>query len=83
MKVLVTGYTGQLGFDVIRELKARNIECIGTTRNEFSLTDTEKMQAFVKAYKPDAVIHCAAYMNLTYSPCLKAGDSWIQTILAY
>lgn len=61
MKVLVTGYTGQLGFDVIRELKARNIECIGTTRNEFSLTDTEKMQAFVKAYKPDVVIHCAAY----------------------
>jgi dTDP-4-dehydrorhamnose reductase len=64
VKVLVTGYTGQLGFDVIRELKARNIECIGTIRNEFSLTDTEKMQAFVKAYKPDAVIHCAAYMNV-------------------
>ena len=21
--------------------------------------------------------------GLTYSPCLKAGDSWIQTILAY
>lgn len=46
MKVLVTGYTGQLGFDVIRELKARNIECIGTTRNEFSLTDTEKNASF-------------------------------------
>ena len=61
MKVLVTGYTGQLGFDVIRELKTRNIECIGTTRNEFSLIDIEKMQAFVKAYKPDVVIHCAAY----------------------
>ena len=61
MKILVTGYTGQLGFDVIRELKSRNIECIGTTRNEFSLTDTEKMQAFVKTYKPDVVIHCAAY----------------------
>lgn len=61
MKILVTGYTGQLGFDVVCELKARNIECIGTTRNEFSLTDIEKMQAFVKAYKPDVVIHCAAY----------------------
>ena len=61
MEVLVTGYTGQLGFDVVHELKARNIECIGTTRNEFSLTDIEKMQAFVKAYKPDVVIHCAAY----------------------
>lgn len=61
MKVLVTGYTGQLGFDVVRELKARNIECIGTTRKEFSLTDTEKMRAFVREYKPDVVIHCAAY----------------------
>lgn len=64
MKVLVTGYTGQLGFDVVRELKARNIECIGTTRNEFSLTDMEKMQVFVKSYKPNVVIHCAAYMNV-------------------
>ena len=61
MKVLVTGYTGQLGFDVVCELKARNIECIGTTINEFSLIDTEKMQDFIKAYKPDVVIHCAAY----------------------
>ena len=26
MKILVTGYTGQLGFDVVRELKSRNIE---------------------------------------------------------
>ena len=67
MKVLVTGYTGQLGFDVIRELKTRNIECIGTTRNEFSLIDIEKMQAFVKAYKPDVVIHCAAYTCLLYT----------------
>lgn len=64
MKILVTGYTGQLGFDVVRELKARNIECIGTTRNEFSLTDMEKMQVFVKSYKPNVVIHCAAYMNV-------------------
>lgn len=61
MKILVTGYTGQLGFDVIRELKSRNIECIGTTRNEFSLTGTEKMKSFVREYKPDVVIHCAAY----------------------
>ena len=61
MKVLVTGYTGQLGFDVVRELKARNIECIGTTRNEFSLTDTERMKSFIGEYKPDVIIHCAAY----------------------
>ena len=61
MKVLVTGYTGQLGYDVVAELKRRNIECIGTTRQDFSLTDTEKMKSFVENYRPDAVIHCAAY----------------------
>lgn len=61
MKVLVTGYTGQLGYDVVAELKRRNIECIGTTRKDFSLTDTEKMKSFIEKYNPDAVIHCAAY----------------------
>lgn len=61
MKVLVTGYTGQLGYDVVAELRRRNIECIGTTRQDFSLTDTEKMKSFIKNYNPDAVIHCAAY----------------------
>ena len=61
MKVLVTGFNGQLGFDVVKELKSRNIECIGITREDFSLTDTEKMQAFVREYKPDVVVHCAAY----------------------
>lgn len=61
MKVLVTGYTGQLGYDVVKELKKRNIECIGTTRQDFSLTDTEEMKFFIKNYNPDTVIHCAAY----------------------
>lgn len=61
MKVLVTGYSGQLGYDVVKELEARNIECIGTTRKDFSLTDTNAMKAFIESYKPNAVIHCAAY----------------------
>ena len=61
MKILVTGYTGQLGFDVIRELKTRNIECIGYNKKWVFFDRYRKMQAFVKAYKPDVVIHCAAY----------------------
>ena len=61
MKVLVTGYTGQLGYDVVKKLEKRNIACIGTTRQDFSLTDVEKMKFFIEKYKPDAVIHCAAY----------------------
>ena len=61
MKVLVTGITGQLGFDVMAELQRRNIETIGTARKDFDLTDEIGVEKFIKSHKPNAVIHCAAY----------------------
>ena len=61
MKVLVTGVSGQLGFDVMRELLARGIEAKGASRNDFSLTDFAAMRRFVEAHRPTAIIHCAAY----------------------
>ena len=61
MKVLVTGITGQLGFDVLNELHNKNIEVIGTGRKEFDLTEEESITDFIRAQKPDAIIHCAAY----------------------
>ncbi|MCI1966665.1 MAG: dTDP-4-dehydrorhamnose reductase [Oscillospiraceae bacterium] len=61
MKVLVTGVTGQLGFDVLKVLQTRKIECRGTGRKEFDLTDPESTWDYIIRYHPDAVIHCAAY----------------------
>lgn len=61
MKILVTGAQGQLGYDVIKELKQRNIECIGTDVEEFDITDFAAVNAFITNYHPDAVIHCSAY----------------------
>ena len=61
MKVLVTGITGQLGFDVMNELNRRNIEAVGAARKDFDLTDEAAIERFIKSHKPDAVIHCAAY----------------------
>lgn len=61
MKILVTGFGGQLGYDVIKVLKSRNIECIGTDIKEFSLTDKAATMNYIKEYAPDMVIHCAAY----------------------
>ena len=43
-KMLVTGVTGQLGHDVCKELKKRNIEYIGTSSIDFDITDKEKNQ---------------------------------------
>ena len=61
MKVLVTGVSGQLGFDVMRELLARGVEAKSASRSDFSLTDFAAMRRFVEAHRPTAIIHCAAY----------------------
>ncbi len=61
MKILVTGVTGQLGYDVVRELKRRGSECAGVGRREFDITDYAAAQDFITAYAPEAVIHCSAY----------------------
>lgn len=61
MKVLVTGETGQLGFDVIRVLRGRGAEIVSATRREMPLDDPSRARALVLETRPDAVIHCAAY----------------------
>ena len=61
MKVLVTGAAGQLGFDVLKELKKRGAETVAADIAEFDLTDAPQTAAFVAGHRPDAVVHCAAY----------------------
>lgn len=61
MKILVTGVNGQLGYDVVRELQKREIECLGVDKDDFDITDRSSTVGFIENYSPDAVIHCAAY----------------------
>lgn len=61
MKILVTGINGQLGYDVVKVLNDRKIDCFGAGRNDFDITDFAATEKFIKNYKPDAVIHCSAY----------------------
>ncbi len=61
MKILVTGANGQLGYDVVEELRKRNIEYYGATRKDFDIIDFKTTKNFIIKYMPDAVIHCAAY----------------------
>lgn len=59
--ILVTGSNGQLGFDVVRELKKRDIECYAAVRNDFDITDISEVEKFILKLEPSCVIHCAAY----------------------
>ncbi|KMY51036.1 dTDP-4-dehydrorhamnose reductase [Peribacillus loiseleuriae] len=61
MKVLVTGYGGQLGYDVVREGTMRGLEMIGTTSHDLNITDKREISGYINKLNPDAIIHCAAY----------------------
>lgn len=64
MKVLVTGSSGQLGYDILRELKKRKIKCLGCDRKDFDITDENKVYQNIVSYRPDVIIHCSAYTNV-------------------
>ena len=61
MKVLVTGVNGQLGHDVVKVLKERNIENRGVDIDDFDIIDEKAVNDYIRSYHPDVVVHCSAY----------------------
>lgn len=61
MKLLVTGYKGQLGYDVVNEAHSRGIEAVGVDIDEMDITNAQQVNDVIKAGDYDAVIHCAAW----------------------
>lgn len=62
MKILVTGFAGQLGFDVVNEAKRQGLEAVGIDLSDLDLTDEQAVQTFfAQQHDFDAIIHCAAY----------------------
>jgi dTDP-4-dehydrorhamnose reductase len=62
MKFIVTGVKGQLGFDVVRELKSRGYrDVLGIDIDDLDITNSNEVTTFFKKNNPDVIIHCAAY----------------------
>lgn len=61
MKVLVTGVSGQLGYDVAKELKKRGHEVKGTDSRQMDITDGQSVRRTMLRERPEILIHCAAY----------------------
>ena len=51
MKILVTGVTGQLGYDVCRELEKRGIEHLGVSSKDFDITDFSHAEKLYKRFR--------------------------------
>ena len=60
MKVLLTGSTGQLGYEIIQS-KPKEIEIINPNRKELDLSDYESCKNIIIKVKPDWIINCGAY----------------------
>ena len=73
MKILITGSHGQLGTELLRQLKEGRSEIgpipeklctakvIPTDADELDITDRDEVVAFVRRMEPDVIINCAAY----------------------
>lgn len=61
MKILVTGVNGQLGYDVLKELKKRKYKDFkGIDIADLDITKENDVKKFVISYHPDIIIHNAA-----------------------
>lgn len=64
-KYLVTGYRGQLGYDIVRELNERgDTDVLAVDKDEMDITDSEQVMKVIKDYNPDVIFHCAAWTQV-------------------
>ena len=60
MKILLTGATGQVGFELSKILPSRG-ELLALDRTRLNLSRREAIVAVVRAAKPDLIVNAAAY----------------------
>lgn len=63
MKILLTGATGQVGFELARRLQ-RMGEVIAVDRTRMDLADLDQVRDVVRQIKPNLIVNPAAYTNV-------------------
>jgi len=65
MRYLVTGVKGQLGYDIVKELRARGEQDIlATDRETLDITDKNAVAKLIHETSPDVIFHCAAWTQV-------------------
>lgn len=62
MKILITGSKGQLGIEIIRQLRKNSVyQVIGMDKDELNIVNLDDINETILSVKPDVVINCAAH----------------------
>ena len=62
MKILVTGVNGQLGYELVKELKNKGYtDILAVDKDEMDITNKDMVNNVIKNYHPDVIFHCAAW----------------------
>ena len=64
MKILLTGANGQLGREIQKQYKGKDVELILTDVAELDITDVNAVNKFVNEKKPEVIINCAAHTQV-------------------
>ena len=61
-KYLITGFKGQLGYDIKRELLDRGEkDILAVDIEDMDITNRDQVMNVIKKYNPDVIFHCAAW----------------------
>lgn len=64
-RYLVTGFSGQLGYDIVRELNKRGeYDILALDSKMMDITNRDEVLKIVSSYQPDYIFHCAAWTKV-------------------
>ena len=64
-KYLITGVSGQLGHDIVRELESRGIKDYKAVDiEEMDITKKDEVDHIIGIYEPEVIFHCAAWTQV-------------------
>lgn len=64
MTIMITGGSGQLGSEFIRQLRDAGQPFLAPQRAECDVTDVKQTKDFIYRCSPDIIIHCAAFTDV-------------------
>ena len=64
-KILILGGSGQLGTELVNSLSKKDFNILFPSKSELDVTNYTKIKNYLILNKPDLVINCAAYTNVS------------------